>query len=419
MGGEQGQASGGHLGYYEQHGISPVRYNVDNLEHHFDRRDSLYRSLGLPPMAFRGCQVLEIAPGSGQNSFYIACCEPARYDLVEPNSSGIRDIRAGFDGLGRSHTAPTLHPVRFEAFEASSRYDVVICENWLGGLPNELALIRKLSSLVAPGGVMVMTITPSSGLFPNIMRHLLAARLVDPAASFEERTARLVDVFAPHLTTIADMTRSVRDWVQDCLINPHYFNIVLPLEIVLKAIDQPMEVLATFPRFTLDWRWFKSLSGDSRRFNRMTLDAYRANTHNFIDYRKTWPARAAETNAGLDTCFTAIHQAALAWDVASNAADAAGMDALIGPIGARLGEIVAAMAEIGGDTARAIAELKSVWEHPRLDAALVRDMPAFGSLFGRETIYVSFTRPRETRLTKGRRLAKPVAPARPEAVVHS
>ncbi|MGA9298697.1 MAG: hypothetical protein WBW45_00465, partial [Bradyrhizobium sp.] len=62
--------SNGHLGYYIEHGISPVTYRTDDIGAHFDRRDSLYRSLGLPSIAFKSADVLEVAPGSGQNSLY-------------------------------------------------------------------------------------------------------------------------------------------------------------------------------------------------------------------------------------------------------------------------------------------------------------------------------------------------------------
>src|SRR5262249_48579804 len=154
-----------------------------------------------------------------------------------------------------------LHHVRFESFKSDTLYDIAICENWLGSLPHEIDLVRKLASLVAPGGVLVMTFTPSSGLFSNIMRRLLSLRVADPALGFQEQTSRLIEVYQPQLATIANMTRSTRDWVQDCMLNPHYFNIVIPLDTLLDAIGDQMEVLATFPRFTLDWRWFKTLSG--------------------------------------------------------------------------------------------------------------------------------------------------------------
>jgi len=150
----------GHLAYYLDKGISPVRYDNSELGAHLRIRDSLYRALGLPAVAFKSSRVLEIAPGSGRNSLYIATSMPAAYDLVEPNPVGIADIRALYGTLDLPHTAPTLHEMRFQDFAATQGYDIVICENWLGGLAHERALISKLAGLVAPGGVLVLTMVP-------------------------------------------------------------------------------------------------------------------------------------------------------------------------------------------------------------------------------------------------------------------
>jgi len=84
----------GHLEYYKQHGINPVRYDTSNLRLHLERRASLYRTLGITPLAIRGSRVLEVAPGTGQNSLYLANQKPASLTLVEPNPAGQRDIAA-------------------------------------------------------------------------------------------------------------------------------------------------------------------------------------------------------------------------------------------------------------------------------------------------------------------------------------
>src|SRR5207244_6082467 len=111
-------------------------------------------------------------PGSCQNSLYFAICAPASLDLVEPNPVGRRDIEAAYANLDRPCTKPTLHGVRFETFDPLGTFDIVVCENWLGALPGEVALIRRLAGLVAPGGVLVLTMVPPSGFFANIMRKL-------------------------------------------------------------------------------------------------------------------------------------------------------------------------------------------------------------------------------------------------------
>lgn len=383
----------GHLAYYRQHGISPVRYAYAELASHFERRDSLYRSLGLPAVAFRGVRVLEVAAGSGQNSLYVAVCGPAAYDLVEPNPAGQQDIRAAYAGLSLAHTAPRLHTDRFEAFSADGRYDIVLCENWLGSLPHELALIRKLADLVAPGGVLVITIVPPSGFFPNMVRKLIALRAVDRAAPFGRQVAQLVQMFGPHLSTIADMTRSHADWVKDCLLNPHYLNVALPLDTLLDTIGGQMEVLATFPRFTTDWRWFKALTGEARQFNAFTLDAYRSNTLNFIDCRRLFAPRAVALNAPLENAFAAFHRSALAWQEVAETLHGRERTERDREIGTRLDSLAAMLGEADADLGEAVSEAAALWRQAAITPDAVHGMRKFGGLFGRETVYVSLTRP--------------------------
>ncbi|MDO8875010.1 MAG: methyltransferase domain-containing protein [Pseudolabrys sp.] len=387
-------SAGGHLQYYRQHAISPVHYRVEHIDSHFDRRDSLYRSLGLPPVTFRNARVIEIAPGSGQNSLYVAACQPASYDLVEPNPTGLRDIEAAYRAFDRPHTAPRIHPVTFQDFETSERFDIMLCENWLGSLPNEVRLIGKLASLVAPGGTLVLTMVPPSGFFANIMRKLFALRLDDSKLSFEDRTDRLVDVFGPHLSTIANMTRSHRDWVHDCMLNPHYLDVALPLETILDTVGHELEALASLPRFTLDWRWFKALTGEGRDFNGHMLAAYRRNVHNFVDYRRIFAA-AQDEDTALNTAFLRFHAAALVWKKAF--LDGADTTAGAAAITATLSDIAAAMKLVDSDIAAAVEEAIAVWAEPQLRPEQVRDMTKFAALFGRETVYISFTRPRHGR----------------------
>jgi hypothetical protein len=217
-------------------------------------------------------------------------------------------------------------------------------------------------------------------------------RIDDPAASFDERTERLVGVFGPHLATIKNMTRGHRDWVHDCMLNPHYLHVALPLETVFDAVGAELEALGTLPRFTLDWRWFKALAGEGRDFNNHTLAAYRSNVHNFIDYRRVFAPTEGDNKTLSDT-FAQFYAAALDWQQAFNA----GTD--VRSAGRRIAEllrdIAAALGAIDRDIAAAVQEACAVWSKPAMSAEDVRDMKEFSGLFGRETVYISFTRPRE------------------------
>jgi SAM-dependent methyltransferase len=386
------ESVGGHLAYYREHAIVPVQYQFEDLQAHIDRRDGLYRSLGLPPAAFRAVRVLEVAPGTGQNSVYVASCMPETLDLVEPNPASLAAIEKVYAPLTLRHTRPRVHGMRLEEFDPGAKFDVVLCENWLGGLPNELALIGKLAGLVAPGGVLVLTIVPFSGFFPNVMRKLLGLRVVGPGLDFEAKTQLLLEAFAPHLSTIANMTRSHRDWVQDCLLNPHYLNVALPLEAALDAVGAGMEALATFPRFGADWRWFKALTGAERRFNENLLQAFRRNTHNFLDYRRVWPERAAEANASLDAACQGLHKAAIAWHAAFQEAAGGTLSARAADISGLLEKMCGELADIDPSLSEAMSELLDVWNASEVTTRMIAEMEAFGALFGRETVYVSLTK---------------------------
>src|SRR6476469_6237131 len=190
----------GHLDYYTRHGINPVRYDVSDLQLHLDRRGSLYRTLGVTPLAVRGARVLEVAPGTGQNSLFLARLSPRSLTLVEPNPVAIRDIAAVFAGAGAAPLPPLVIESRFEDYEPDERFDVVVCENWLGSSDHERRLLRKLGRMVAEGGLLLVTAVSPVGMLPNLLRRALTHKMTHPNESFAARTGRLCRAFGPHLS---------------------------------------------------------------------------------------------------------------------------------------------------------------------------------------------------------------------------
>jgi hypothetical protein len=391
---EQADQITGHLDYYKRYGISPVRYLAADAAEHLERRDSLYRLIGLPPVAFKGARVLEVAPGSGQNSLYVASCQPASYDLVEPNPTGLDDIARAYDAFDIPHTSPSLHPVKIQDFSPEHDFDIVICENWLGRLEHERAIIAMLAGLVAPGGVMVITAVPLSGFFPNVMRKLLALRLMRPEEGFEATTERLLKAFSPHLATMPAMTRSHRDWIHDCMLNPHYLHVALPFETLLDAVDDGMEVLSTCPRFVTDWRWFKGMVGEGRAFNERMLASETENLHNFVDCRKVDAQRNASENEDLAQAFRDGYQAALSWQTAHQSGDVEFLQSSDLHVSSCLERISEALSPFDHELAKAFEELRELWCRPSFSPEDVAAMRHFGGVFGRETVYVSMTRTR-------------------------
>ena len=73
------------VSFYAENRISPVAQDLSDLRRHFQRRESLFRSLGILPLLVQGASVIEFGPGSGHNALYTASLKPATYTLVEGN----------------------------------------------------------------------------------------------------------------------------------------------------------------------------------------------------------------------------------------------------------------------------------------------------------------------------------------------
>lgn len=304
-----------HLAYYREQGISPVFYE-GTREEHFQRRTSLYRSLRLPPLAFRGAKVLEVASGTGQNAEYLASLNPSLLELVEPYPA-------------RWTAQIPVNVTTVEQYRAPYPFDIVICENWIG--LRELPLVPKLASIVAKDGVLVLTCVHPLGIYPNVLRRKIAARIITEDMEFEEKTAILVRAFETHLATLKDMTRSPRDWVQDMLLNPAVEHIGVTFPMLIERLGDEFSVLGTSPEFITDWRWFKSLHGKKRKFNESALAAYELQEDAFLSYSNE-------------------------------------------------------------DGHQGIKEAEALLTSGVIEVDQVRNMGPFKSLFGRETIYASFLR---------------------------
>ena len=380
-----------HLDYYKRYGINPVRYDMGDRPAHIDRRAALYRTLGVTPLTVRGARVLEVAPGTGQNSLYVASLGPAELTLVEPNPAGIRDITALYAAQDAC-VEPCLIPSTLQEFDPGRDYDLVICENWLGHTPTERQLLRKLGTLVADGGLLVVTVVTPVGFLPNILRKALTCKMDDPAAPFADRTATLSAAFGPHLRTIPAMTRSVTDWVHDCMLNPAYYGIMLTLPMVVDDLGERFDVLGSSPRFAADWRWFKELAGPGREFNRHFVGEYHRQLHNFLDYRQVLPMRDEARNVELDAAVWQVAEQTALLESALHAGHPS--TRLATNVEAAVRRVVANLTDLPPELTAALNEFLAVFTEPTLTPDVVGHMTHFNGLFGRETVYVSLEKVR-------------------------
>ena len=375
------------LDYYVAQGISPVHQNIQDIGAHLDRRQALYQTLGLLPSAFRGRAVLEVGPGSGHNSLFVASLMPERYVLVEGNPKAVAEIAQVYEGFKLPHARPEVVARKFEDFSAPALFDVVLCEGWLGSSEHERKMLSKLATFVADGGALVVTVLSPTGMLLNTVRKALGLRLVGPREAAERRVEIAMAAFSSHLATLASMTRPHRDWLLDMVLSPAYFDICLTPQQAVDALPKSFEFYGSSPRFVQDWRWYKGLGGENRRFSDAFLQSYEENIANFLDYRTLVNGRSREQNRALDAAGLALLQAAAGWE--------RGWHEGSGPVTppdveAAMAEVIAAAAGLSDTIEAGLLEAQELMRRPAIGAADVAAMAAFRPLFGRELIYVAF-----------------------------
>ncbi len=380
-----------HLEFYREHQITPVRYDLSNLDAHLERRFALYAKLGLSPLTFKHSKVLEIAAGTGHNSLYLAQLMPAQLVLVEPNATGVEHIREAYSNFAKPHTCPELISQTVEEYLPQGTFDIVLCENWLGVSKHELAMLDKISGMVSQQGILVITTVSPLGFVPNLLRRFLAIYLAPHNKDFLERTELLVAAFGSHLDTLSSMTRNKEDWVQDNMLNPAYFGLCLSIPQVLERLGGSFEALGSSPVFAEDWRWFKGLHGVERNTNAHFLTEYMRKAHNFLDYREQPQVGNSLLNAQLEdkakqllTAITAHEDAYLNGSATLPA---------VQEISHLLDDLITLLPSHLVQAIRGLSEVQNLIKNPVfINSASVANMTDFRGLFGRETAYVSLMR---------------------------
>ena len=143
------------------------------MERHYERRRKLYRQCGIPVIAFRNAEILEVGPGSGYNTLAFFHWGSKHVDLVEANPKGIEDMRELFAENVIDEDKYQLFPCVVENYETDKKYDIVIAEGFLPNLYNQKEIISKLQSLTAENGIVIVTCSEDVGFFIEIMKRLI------------------------------------------------------------------------------------------------------------------------------------------------------------------------------------------------------------------------------------------------------
>lgn len=371
--------------FYKRHKISPVRQDVSDLRRHFERREALYRHLGILPAFIRDRKVLEVGPGSGFNSLYTANLHPSVYVLLEGNPAGIEHIEALFAEYPDLKERIQIARMLLSDYDNPDSFDFVFCEGVLSGVSDPEDTLKHVSRLVAPGGLLVITTIDDISYFPDTLRRLFAQMLINPEAALDAQVEALLPIFSRHLSRLKGMSRRHDDWIIDNLINPASMGRMLSIPEAISVIADDFDFYAGSPHFFTDWRWYKVITGDDWNFDQMAIEQYWQNVHNFFNHRRVFPPRPEEMNRQIYDLCSRTRDTIRAFE---NTRDSR----LPKDIYNLLGEIIASVESFSMELADAFREAQSLLVHYPVDRESLAESEKFGSLFGRGQQYLSFSR---------------------------
>jgi len=275
------------LDFYAANNIIPVHQDLTDLENHLIRRNYLYQTLGMPPALFRGGDVIEFGPGTGDNAIATSFYGLNKYILVDGNPPSVRELNKRCE-KGSIH-AKTCKVIESDinAYRDDARYDVVLCEGLIPGQPQPKQFLDHVSSFCAPGGVVVFTTISYVSQLAEFCRRVFRPVIVADKSPFERQVTIASDIFRDHLATFGVSTRPIEDWVSDNILHDWLVSENQVFS-VLDAIDifgDRFQFHSSSPRFLTDDRWYKAVGRDSDTANDLVIQQYHTFSAMLLDYR--------------------------------------------------------------------------------------------------------------------------------------
>jgi len=265
------------IDFYNSIGFAPTGQEPALKVEHKQNRNNLYRKLGLHSGIFKSARVLEIGPGSGENSIDLLGRGISSLKLVD----GVPEVLSSLQTRIKSET-----PVTYELSDATipststETFDIVICE---GVIPLQLTpgdFFQNISKSVAPGGLILITTMDGISTLSEVLRRVISFSV---KSRHGLKLEDLEDFFKRDFQSLDGMTRTPRNWLLDSVINPWIGNLFSIKDALLSA-PADFRPISMTPNLHLDLNWYKS-PVDNKSEKEAWTASYDNTCHYLIDYR--------------------------------------------------------------------------------------------------------------------------------------
>jgi 2-polyprenyl-3-methyl-5-hydroxy-6-metoxy-1,4-benzoquinol methylase len=265
------------IDFYNSIGFAPTSQQSDLRAEHKKNRDNLYRKLGLHTSTWTNASVLEVGPGSGENSIDLITRGIGSLSLVDAVPAVLDQIK---------NRVPEEVKVSYQLLDLSDNviegfFEIVICEGVIPLQHKPKRFVANVSKSVQYGGLMLITTADAVSLLSEVLRRFIAHKLlVIEVANLDEIT----NFFKEDFAALPSMTRNPKDWVLDSVLNPWVGDLFSIHDATQELLCHGFQPVAQTPRIADDLAWYKEESSNTK-VARAWEDKYLRNVHKLIDTR--------------------------------------------------------------------------------------------------------------------------------------
>lgn len=285
------------VNFYDDNNILPVSQDISDLNKHFTRRESLFVTLGIPPLLLKDKDIIEFGPGTGHNAIYTNSLNPSSYVLIDGSNLGIKSLQDKFENSKNIKIVKSL----FLEYKTDKKFDVLFAEGCIPHQKEPEKIINHLKQFIKPGGIFVITAVNGISYLPEILRRLMAEKLINKNMSTQDKIKTLVPFFSSHLDSLKSMTRNYDDWILDNIIQPLNKVKLFSIPQAIHFFKNDFEIFNSSPRLYVDWRWYKEINDRNNLFNETFLNSYYSSNLNLIDYRYTHQNHNSDFGVNLES----------------------------------------------------------------------------------------------------------------------
>ena len=280
------------LDYYKKSSFNPVPIKFagkSNIKTHYLKRINLLENhlkIYLPFLNNR--DVLEFGCNGAENACLLSEYGANLY-LVEPHKKMHKVIINNFNKIKKKNKLKLLSDDTLEDFRSKKKFDIIIAEGFLNTLKKRNLYFKKISKLLAPGGLLIINYDDIYGGFFEYLKSYMLIKLCKKKNinTNSKESLNLAETLFKKEFDKLNKSRSFKAWWKDQLINPYASKTWSLLDLVKLANNQKSICQSTSPIFyNLNFlKWYKDINLVDFKFsnsNKLYCEIWKKNFLNFF-----------------------------------------------------------------------------------------------------------------------------------------